>query len=490
MSNLLILPHEIGLNANIVRTSHAFSTDKHHSNLFQGNPNMVGELATATGDTLTIEYDLGSSVTLDTDFLAIAKANLLQTAIGAGTVTLKGSTKSITAPPAVSGLQVWFDACKGVTRSAGNAVSAWADQSGNARDLSQGTGANQPTYTVAGATGNGLPLIFFDGTNDFMTTASFATITNPFTVFIAMYPDAVVTTEMYALHSQTAPYCYVVVNQGNVNGTYAADAGGANKISKASVTDNLSAWTFRNNSGSGEGYQNGTLFASPASAGTNTWIGGLRVGSTPTPGSYFKGYIGEILIYTGALSTTDRQNIEGYLTSKWNGASIVSQTTFNGQSLYQNAWVNKFSASSAYRYWWLILNGAGGTATSKYTHAKHHFGSSFDFGADIEEYQPIIGDTNQGYFTGSGAKYFNRQKRQTIQFRYNWMGVTDAKVLEFSNTIAANKDKRTFFLYNAAETWQMDSRTLLHVELKDWNAEKNTMKTNYNDVECLFEEVE
>lgn len=451
---------------------------------------MVGELATATGNSLTIEYDLGSSVTLDTDFLSIARADLLQTAIGAGTVTLKGSTKSITAPPAVSGLQVWFDACKGVTRSAGNAVSAWADQSGNARDLSQGTGANQPTYTVAGATGNGLPLIFFDGTNDFMTTASFATITNPFTVFIAMYPDAVVTTEMYALHSQTAPYCYVVVNSGNVNGTYAADAGGANKISKTSVTDNLSAWTFRNNSGNGEGYQNGTLFASPASAGTNTWIGGLRVGSTPTPASYFKGYIGEILIYTGALSTTDRQNIEGYLTAKWNGAAIVSQTTFNGQTLYQNAWVNKFSASSAYRYWWLILSGAGGTATSKYTHAKHHLGSSFDWGMDIEDYSIELDFEQEGFSASSGARYLNRSDRPRLKLTYSWEGVTDAKVLEFSNTVAAYKDKRTVFLYNTAQTWQMDERTLIHAQLIDWTVTKDEIKTNWNNVECVFLEVE
>jgi hypothetical protein len=52
-------------------------------------------------------------------------------------------------------------------------IRTWYDQSGNGRDFVQGTTANQPRIVNAGAleTGlNGLPAIYFDGTNDSLRT--------------------------------------------------------------------------------------------------------------------------------------------------------------------------------------------------------------------------------------------------------------------------------------------------------------------------------
>jgi len=93
-------------------------------------------------------------------------------------------------PTSISGLQLWLDATKGLfdATSGGNPVTAdgssvarWEDQSGNSRNASQATSANRPILKTA--VQNGRNGIRFDGSNDSMTTASFAHSV-PITLFL------------------------------------------------------------------------------------------------------------------------------------------------------------------------------------------------------------------------------------------------------------------------------------------------------------------
>jgi hypothetical protein len=69
-----------------------------------------------------------------------------------------------------------------------DAVSAWPDTSGNARDASQATSGNRPILRTA--IRNGLNAVEFGGVDDFMTTASFATsVPNNGTIFAVFKPD-------------------------------------------------------------------------------------------------------------------------------------------------------------------------------------------------------------------------------------------------------------------------------------------------------------
>jgi len=73
----------------------------------------------------------------------------------------------------------WYRSDLGVTESGGT-VSAWADQSSNARNVSEAT--NKPAYSATGGP-NSVPSITFDGTNDKLMSSTFGPIAQPFHVF-------------------------------------------------------------------------------------------------------------------------------------------------------------------------------------------------------------------------------------------------------------------------------------------------------------------
>lgn len=54
-----------------------------------------------------------------------------------------------------------------------NQVSAWADQSGNGNNLSQGTAAKQPLWVPSDSNFNGQPSLQFDGVDDFLVSGAF-----------------------------------------------------------------------------------------------------------------------------------------------------------------------------------------------------------------------------------------------------------------------------------------------------------------------------
>jgi hypothetical protein len=86
------------------------------------------------------------------------------------------ATPSFT-PADLTNLRAWYKSDAGITIATG--VSQWNDQSGNGNHLVQANPARQPVVT-AGAI-NGLPVITFDGVDDFLNDAF--TLVQPTTVF-------------------------------------------------------------------------------------------------------------------------------------------------------------------------------------------------------------------------------------------------------------------------------------------------------------------
>ena len=71
-------------------------------------------------------------------------------------------------PPDAGTMYGWYRGDLGVTISTG--VSAWANQSGTAPTLAEGTGANQPTFSSSLI--NSQPGMTFDGSNDRLSVGS------------------------------------------------------------------------------------------------------------------------------------------------------------------------------------------------------------------------------------------------------------------------------------------------------------------------------
>lgn len=63
-------------------------------------------------------------------------------------------------PGSVSGLVLWLDANKGITKSISGAVSEWADQTTFMNNATQSTAVEQPTFTASAI--NGLPAVHFN----------------------------------------------------------------------------------------------------------------------------------------------------------------------------------------------------------------------------------------------------------------------------------------------------------------------------------------
>lgn len=70
-------------------------------------------------------------------------------------------------PKSITGMEFWFDANDSRTVSIATGVSQWSDKSGNGYHATQATGANQPTYTIAGMNGRNV-LTFVNENQQYM----------------------------------------------------------------------------------------------------------------------------------------------------------------------------------------------------------------------------------------------------------------------------------------------------------------------------------
>lgn len=191
-------------------------------------------------------------------------------------------------------------------------VTVWYDQSGNARNAVQATAANQPRIVNAGVvdTMGGRPTLRFDGANDVLTNASALIAGNTSYTFDVVYSSPQSAT--------VVPFFTGTPNTGQGTGSgYNVSSNRYNAFiwaSAESQSNPLAAntpiiQTARREAGvSLAGFVNGTAGSVSATPAAN-FAAGLSIGAAINQ-FYLSGPISEVVAFTSALSTTDRELLE------------------------------------------------------------------------------------------------------------------------------------------------------------------------------------
>lgn len=199
----------------------------------------------------------------------------------------------------------WYkaDAITGVADA--GIVSTWRDSSSNGRNLTQGTGGKEPIYKVG--IQNNLPVVRFDGTNDFLASASF-TLNQPTEIYaVLIYRSAAI--NVVSIAGTGAAF----LNYRTASTTISLFAGST----APSATTTPEAWHLYRallNGASSDIDVDGATTTGNAGA-TNP--GGITLGSNQAGAASAQVDIGEVVVYAASLALADRATLRTYLRSKW-----------------------------------------------------------------------------------------------------------------------------------------------------------------------------
>lgn len=240
-----------------------------------------------------------------------------------------------------SALALWLDAADeaSITLNGSN-VSQWRDRSGNGRNVAQSTASSQPQYEATGLNGkpalNSLTSRFLaSGATALLrnvNSATFVAVSRFETPLTGGVGNAPLLFVSISTASSTTRFALNAFPSPGTAGTYSVggrrlDADGfTTVVSSVAITANPVIWMGN---------------ADYANAQANTWLNGVpdisgatfrTAGNTSDTNSlgfgvfnassanlqiYNNTRISEAIILHGALSTTDRQRLEGYLAWKW-----------------------------------------------------------------------------------------------------------------------------------------------------------------------------
>jgi len=223
-------------------------------------------------------------------------------------------------PTSITGCAFWLDGADptSVVFSSGSNISQWNDKSGNAKNITQSTTSNQPSYTAASNS-----VLFSDTTFLNMGNTTYFN-----TLFASAYTMFFVHKKLQSYAWLVSPGNFVVTFPGTLRVTTAGitDLDYTTPTFSSAATEPLRIFTIQLTGTERNVRMNGQLTAynmnnngstswTTAPVVDSNWRMGGNWNSASSAGQTQNMY--EVIFYNTALGTTQRQQVEGYLAQKW-----------------------------------------------------------------------------------------------------------------------------------------------------------------------------
>ena len=264
--------------------------------------------------------------------------------------------------PSTLNAYVHLSADSGVTTTE-NVISQWIDQSKN-NFVFRANHPKAPDNNPLLADGtNGLPAVHFDGSDLIDSDAKLQLFTSPasgLTTFAVIKPTVDRQQQSIVNHapSGTDSSFELGIDPGQTQapGSWGINRGGSNATSTAAGVIRPNAYQLMTTEVKSRGYDGDNVAfhrdgeLQPSVAGNWTAAGGyqtnadpLAIGAritnitgnfnTPTPDSFFKGALAELVIFRNELSPQDRQGVEQYLSDRYNlGLHLTTTVSIDPQA--------------------------------------------------------------------------------------------------------------------------------------------------------------
>jgi hypothetical protein len=238
-------------------------------------------------------------------------------------------------PGVITGLASWYDAAS-LTGTNGSSVTTWNDRSSVGNNLSGGT---SPTLVTTGQ--NGLNVVrFASASSQYLVMSSPSSLplgTTSATYFAVARTSSAISTQQIFMYGSTPNTSGQNAEIGFLSNGVTSDIYTAGTILDGNANNNtfVVISNVMTGTSTNAGWVNGTSFSST----NNTSISTKNIGATGTVAGFvgagrlvsniqyfLSGDIAEIIIFSGALGITQRQQVEGYLAWKWGLNSSLPTT--------------------------------------------------------------------------------------------------------------------------------------------------------------------
>lgn len=202
--------------------------------------------------------------------------------------------------PAQITTALWLDASDSATiTTVSGAVSQWNDKSGNARNVVQATAANRPAPISNWS--NGLTALSWGSTSNTksLTWTGSAVTAGP-TIAVGVYQGSLPASDFYTLQN----WIYTASNDIQLtlqsNGWYSPVFLNGNSTSSFSAGATIQS-----------------PFIARGEVNPSTGRTAFYIGSNRDSGGNWRGVVGEVVVPVSTVTTSQLQQIEGYLAWKW-----------------------------------------------------------------------------------------------------------------------------------------------------------------------------